>query len=136
MTHLTRTDCKRDNVKVYCPNATLLGFGLKHCKRGYWVVYETDNHKHVGRAIGRVTCEGKVYIELATASESFSSAFIRWVDPLEVREVRRAAPKRVFDFFADDAGWQPGAIFRALEHGVSDLPDQLQAIEKQPAFSE
>ena len=133
MTNLTRTDCIRDNVKVICPGANLIGFGMKHCKRGYWLRYESDNYSHIGRAIGRVTCEGKIYIEAAIASQDFSSAYIRWIDPAEVREVRRAAPKHVFNFFADDAGWQPNAIFRALEYGVSDLHDQLNADEKENA---
>jgi len=59
VTSLTRTDCIRDDVKVPCPNATLLGFGLGHCKRGFWVSFEIDNQHHIGRAIGRVTLRGQ-----------------------------------------------------------------------------
>jgi hypothetical protein len=129
-TTLTRTDCTRDDVRVPCPNATTLGFGLSYCKRGFWVEYEIDNQHHVGRAIGRVTCEGKVYIEVAQATLAFSTVHIRWIEPAHVREVRRAPPRHVFNFFADTSGWHPDAIFRALEYGVSDLHDQIDANEK------
>jgi hypothetical protein len=130
MTSLTRTDCKRDDVRVPCPNATLLGFGKGYCKRGFWVQYEIDNQHHVGRAIGRVACEGKTYIELAQATLAFSSAHVRWIDPASVKEVRPAPPRHVFNFFADGDGWHPDAIFRALEYGVSDLHAQMNAAEK------
>lgn len=136
MTKLTRSDCTRDNTRVPCPNATSLGFGLKYCKRGFWVEYEQDNQKFVGRAIGRVTCEGKVYIELAVASLGFSAAFVRWINPADVREVRRAPPRHVFNFFADTGGWQPEPIFRALEYGVSDLHDQMNAVEDERTSSD
>ncbi len=133
MTNLTRTDCKRDDVKVICPTAILIGFGIRHCKRGFWVQYEIDNQHFVGRSIGRVTCEGTIYIEVAQASNNFSSAFIRWVKPEDVREIRRSPPRKVFDFFADKGGWYPEAIFRALEYGVSDMHDQMQANEEAEA---
>jgi len=126
-----RTDCKRDNAQIICPNATMLGFGIRHCKRGFWVHFKDENDRErVGRAIGRVTCEGKVYIEVATAAENFSSAFIRWADPAKVLEIRRSPPRHVFNFFADTDGWQQDAIFRALEYGVSDLHDQMNANEE------
>jgi hypothetical protein len=64
---------------------------------------------------------------VAQATEDFSSVHIRWVDPNHVREVRRNPPRRVFEFFADREGWQPEPIFRALEYGVSDMHDQLDA---------
>jgi hypothetical protein len=124
---LTRTDCERDNVGVLCKNATTMGFGLRHCKRGNWVEYEVDDHRHVGRAIGRVRCEGKEYIELAVATLAFSAAFIRWIDPLTVKEVRKSPPRNVFKFFADTE-WQPAAVFAALEYGVSDLHDQYEGL--------
>lgn len=125
-TTLTRNDCTRDNVKVYCPNATSLGYGRHYCKCGFWVEYEVDSHKHVGRAIGRVTCEGIVYIELAVATLAFSSAHVRWVKPEDVREVRRAPPRKVFDFFASTDGWDPELVFKALEYVVSDMRDQME----------
>lgn len=125
-TTLTRTDCERDNVRVICRNASTLGFGQRNCKRGNWIEFEVDDHKYVGRAIGRVICEGREYIEAAVATLSFSAAHIRWVEPASVREVRRSPPRHVFNFFSDTDGWYPEAIFRALEYGVSDLHDQLE----------
>lgn len=124
MTTLTRTDCTRDNVAVICPNATLLGVGTRKCKRGAWLRYEIDNQSFTGRVIGRVTCEGKVFIELAQASIDFTHVYIRWIEPGQVREVRHSPPRAVFNFFAQD-DWKPEAVFAALEHGVSDMKDQL-----------
>ncbi len=133
-TTLTRPDCKRDNVKVICRGASLLGFGRLFCKRGNWVVYEIDNNKFVGRSLGRVTCEGITYIEVAQASESFSSVFIRWVKPEDVREVRPTSPKRVLEFFAvEHAMWCDNIprLLKEMEHGVSDSNDQLKAYDKE-----
>jgi hypothetical protein len=126
MTRLTRTDCTRDNVAVICPGASLLGFGTRKCKRGSWVTYELDDHRHHGRAIGRVTCEGRIWIEIAQASDGFSSAYIRWIDPAWVKEVRPVPPRAVFAFFAME-NWNPGDVFAALDYGVSDMRDQLDA---------
>lgn len=127
-TTLTRTDCKRDNVKVRCPNASLLGFGQLDCKRGNWIMFEYDDYARVGRSLGRVTCEGEVFIEAACASIDFTSVYIRWVRPEWVREIRAEAPKRVLHFFGVGAvSWCDSIqqIYREMEHGVSDLNDQL-----------
>src|SRR6266576_241951 len=105
-----RTDCKRDNVRVICPNASMLGFGTVTCKRGFWIHFTDENNSEsVGRVIGRVVCEGKVYIEVATANRDFSSVFIRWAIPANVLEIRRAVPSSVFAFFSD-SNWSPEAI--------------------------
>ena len=121
----TRSDCTRDNNFVYLPNASTLGFGLRKAKRGNWVQWESDNGHHVGRVIGRVICEGKVYIEVAKAALDFSSAYVRWVDPAKVRECRKNPPRRVFEFFAATTWDNPEDIHAALAYGVSDLHDQL-----------
>lgn len=123
-TTLTRTDCERDNVGVICPNATLLGFGERTSKRGKWIAFEQSNIHAVGRVVGRVTCEGKVYVEVACASQAFCSVFIRWIEPHEVKEIRPVPPSSVFEFFARD-DWMPDSVFRAMEYGVSDLKEQL-----------
>lgn len=125
-TTLTRKDCERDNVMVICPNATLLGFGTRRCKRGNWVVFEQQDLHWTGRVIGRVRCEGKTYIEVATAAPSMCSVYIRWIEPHEVKEIRPVPPKSVFDFLARD-DWNPADVFKAMEYGVSDLKEQLAA---------
>jgi hypothetical protein len=117
MTKLTRTDCERDNKKVRCPNASTIGFGLTHCKRGYWLLYQVDNFFFIGRAIGRVVCEGRELIEVAQASPDMHHAYIRWIEPEQVNEIRLAPPRHVFDFFAQ-ADWKPETVFAQLEHGV------------------
>lgn len=123
----TRTDCTRDNVAVYLPNATMLGFGQKKAKRGNWVRYEIDNHFFVGRVIGRVTCEGEVFVEVAQATLGFSAAHVRWIKPYDVRECRAKPPRAVFDFFAEE--WTSAEEIHAkLEYGVSDLQDQLEKV--------
>lgn len=120
----TRTDCERDNVAVRLPNATSLGFGLYKAKRGNWVQYEIDNHNFIGRVIGRVLCEGKVFIEVAQASLAFDHAYIRWIRPEDVRECRMNPPKTVFDFFTGE--WNnPEDIHAKLAYGVSDMKDQM-----------
>jgi len=133
-TTLTRTDCERDNQKVLCLNATLMGVGRRFCKRGNWVTLEIDNQKFIGRSLGRVVCEGVIYIELAQASIYFSSVHIRWVRPEEVREVRPTAPKRVLNFLSvDNNTWCDNVqkLYQEIEYGVSDIHDQLNAtVEK------
>lgn len=66
-TTLTRSDCKRDQGAVKCPNASLPGFGCRNAGPGNWIQYEQDSLCHVGRVIGRVVCESKIYIEVAVA---------------------------------------------------------------------
>ena len=120
----TRTDCTRDNVAVYLPNATTLGFGKRKAKRGNWVEYEVDNHHFVGRIISRVTCEGKVYVEVAQASPAFAHAYIGWIEPAQIRECRENPPRAVFDFFSGD--WSNVEDIHAkIAYGISDLRDQM-----------
>ena len=123
----TRTDCTRDNVAVHLPNATSLGFGQPKAKRGNWVMYEIDDHHFVGRVIGRVTCEGTVYVEVAQATLDFSSVHVRWIKPTDIRECRANPPRTVFEFFADEH-WNndPEQVHAKLAYGVSDLRDQLE----------
>jgi hypothetical protein len=122
------TTLTRDNIRVKCPNASSLGFGQLHCNRGNWVVFEIDDHHQFGRSIGRVICDGKIYIEMAVASTRFDSAYIRWIEPHQVREVRRAPPRAVFNFFAAET-WNPKEVFAQLEYGVSDLRDQMEGTQ-------
>ena len=123
----TRTDCTRDNVAVVAPNATLLGFGTRKVKRGNWVVYESsDGARFVGRVISRVTCEGKVYVEIAQAAENFGYVYIRWIEPEQVKECRASPPRNVFSFFSGSFD-DPETIHAQIEYGVSDMPDQLAA---------
>ena len=121
----TRTDCTRDNVAVFLPCATTLGFGKTKAKRGNWILYERDNHKFIGRVIGRVICEGVVYVEIAKASENFSHVFVGWVKPEEVKECREKPPRAVFAFFAGFEWHSADAIHAKLAYGVSDLKDQM-----------
>ena len=125
-TKLTRNDCTRDNVKVSCPNASTLGFGRSFAKRGHWLEYEIDNIKCIGRAIGRVICEGKIYIEVAQASLSFSCVHVRWINPGDVRESRRNPPRSIFTFLSQET-WEPESIFPAMEYGISDMKDQMSS---------
>lgn len=132
----TRRDCTRDNRACHLPNASTLGFGCWKAKRGNWIVYESDDgSKHCGRVIARVLCEGAVYLEIAQASESFDSAFVRWVKPEMVRQCRASPPYTVFDFFR--SAWKnPDDIHAMLAYGVSDMRDQLAAraaLEKESA---
>jgi hypothetical protein len=128
-TRLTRDDCERDDVKVFCPNATTLGFAGRFAKRGYWVQCAQNGVNHQGRIIGRVTCERKIYVEVAVASPCFSYVCVRWFEPHEVCEIRRAVPRKVFEFFARD-NWEPREVFAALDYGVSDLADQKKLHEQ------
>jgi hypothetical protein len=127
----TRTDCKRDNNLVYLPNAAKYGFGLTKASRGNWIRYATDDdseHSFVGRVISRVTCEGKIFIEIAQASLDFSCAYVRWIKPEQVRECRKNPPRSVFEFFAANNWDNPEDIHAALAYGVSDLQDQYNKV--------
>lgn len=124
LTTTTRQDCTRDNVAIFLPSASTLGFGRFKAKRGNWVMYEIDNHHFVGRVIGRVVCEGIAYVEVAQASQDFSHAYVRWIKPSDVRECRENPPRSVFEFFAGE--WTDiEKIHDALAYGVSDMKDQL-----------
>jgi hypothetical protein len=122
----TRTDCIRDNRAIPLPNASTLGFGLWKAKRGCWIVYEQSGFKHCGRSVGRVTCEGKTYVEVAVISLEHGGAHIRWIDPAEVRTCRRAPPKRTFDFICGD--WSDmQSLSDQMAHGFSLEPADMQA---------
>ena len=120
----TRTDCERSFTAVKLPNARLEGFGKRFAQPGNWIVYENADFHHVGRVICSVVCEGKTYVEIAQASIDFGSAFVRWIDPVWVKECRKSPPKTVFEFFSGDWG-SPEEIHAKLAYGVSDLKDQM-----------
>ncbi|HKD44682.1 MAG TPA: hypothetical protein VKD24_03415 [Candidatus Angelobacter sp.] len=121
----TRADCTRDNVAVGLPNATSLGFGRRTAKRGNWVHYERNDLQYIGRVIGRVECDGVTYLEVAEASLTFSTAYVRWIYPADIRECRANPPRTVFAFFASDDWSDPEKIHAQLAYGVSDVRDQL-----------
>lgn len=120
-----RKDCKRDNVKVIARNATLLGFATRVVKRGCWIVfdYEGLSTQCFGRVVGRVTCEGKVYVEVVTMFAGGQIPAIRWIDPDTILECNKSPPCEIFVWICGE--WNnPGIILTRLEK--IGFPDYLQ----------
>jgi hypothetical protein len=111
----TRADCTRDNRKIPLPRASLLGMGKRFAKRGDWIRAEVSGYPTCGRVIGRVTCEGKVFVEVA-ALGSIDSPYVKWLDPAEVRECVSSPPRRIWEWISGD--WtDPEAIHARLAKG-------------------
>ena len=120
----TRSDCTRDNRKTICPNSTGLGFSSNVAKRGNWITWEVDNHKHCGRVVGRVHCEGKTYIEVIATGVEFSAAHVRWINPADVRS---CYPMPNLDVIAFMTGaWSdPDAILTRAARGFAFTSGQI-----------
>ncbi len=125
----TRLDCERDNIATVCRNASTLAFNVITAKCGRWIMYEIDNHKNVGRVICRVTCQGVIYLEVAQLAEDLTFAYIRWIEPFQVREIKITPPAHLLAWItADD--WSPATVHRDLasgSHMARDLDRSLAA---------
>ena len=94
----TRDDCTRDNRATILPNASLLGFSTNEAKRGSWVLYEHMEQLHAGRVVGRVHCEGTIYLEIITTDAAMTFAAVRWINPTAVKACFPAPNRQVFEF--------------------------------------
>jgi hypothetical protein len=111
-----RTDCTRDNQQVILPNASLLGYSTNRAKRGSWIVFEGESRLAAGRVVGRVHCEGKTYLEVIVTDAGLTMAYVRWIDPVCVRECYSQPHRRVFEFLMGE--WRdPDTILRTACNG-------------------
>lgn len=116
----TRTDCERDNVAVKLPNSSSLGFSIAEAKSGYWIMYEKDDRHFIGRVICRVTCDLQIWLEIAQLSECGTHCYIRWIDPMWVKECREKPPRRPFDWITSEK-WEPQQVHDDLNYGGAQL---------------
>ena len=121
-----RTDCTRDNKKVRLPNARHSGFCVTFAKRGFWITSTMMSDEHVGRVVGRVVCEGKVYVEAIMLSTDLQHAFARWIDPETIQSCHRHSPHECMAFML--GAWdEPADIIHASEQGF--VKDAVAAYE-------
>lgn len=112
-----RTDCTRDNRKIPLPNASLVASGLGAAKRGNWVSYRQEGAAgNVGRVVGRVVADGRVYVEIIALLGAADCPAVRWVDPAEISLCQPVPPRRIFEFICGD--WSsPADILARVERG-------------------
>jgi hypothetical protein len=116
-----RTDCTRDNRAVLLPNASLLGYGLIHAKRGRWVRFDQGPgfEGHHGRVIGRVLADGLVYVEIIALLGNLDCPAVRWINPMHITECVESPPRHIFDFICGE--WSnPADILARVQHGFAE----------------
>lgn len=83
--------------KVFLPNTYRGGSGVSHARPGYWLTWLDANRMRNGRVLGRIDksdgddCEG--FIAVMALSDNATHAYIRWVNPVDVRECHEAPPR-------------------------------------------
>jgi hypothetical protein len=111
-----RTDCVRDNVKVFCANVRAVAYSTPWAKRGYWISCDYAGARRIGRVIGRITCEGKVYVETVLLATDGQSAYVRWIEPEWIETCVRHSPRELFAFMLGE--WtEPADIIARAEGG-------------------
>jgi hypothetical protein len=111
-TPYTRPDCLRDNVRVFLPFATTLGYAKQHARRGDWLTCKGPEHVQYARVVGRVRCEGKTYIEAVMLYGAGMSPILRWIAPEDVRECREIPPREVMAFMFGEWEDMPAILDR------------------------
>jgi hypothetical protein len=86
--------------KVYLPNASTLGFGVRYAKPGSWITWETDGcAPNTGRVLGRIdetardgleNCDG--WLAVMALSRDMGHAHVRWVNPADVYQCQESPP--------------------------------------------
>lgn len=105
-TSLTRSDCVRDNIGVLLNHLPYISYLSNVVKRGYWVGWnhceKYTTFSQSGRAIGRVTCEGKVYVEVVEFSPETDIVLIKWILPEDITYCRKTPPTNALNFMQRD----------------------------------
>ena len=121
MSYGTRTDCERNNRAVPVPNVfKYSGISLGRAKRGHWITWQSEGSEHCGRVVGRVTCEGTIYVEVMALSYGANSAYVRWIDPNNVTSCQAVPPTEIFRFLCGDWTDAHAILTRASQGFVSD----------------
>ncbi len=144
-----RKDCKIDNRKVFCHNASTLGFTHGYyCKRGAMVLYKEglDGQYQIGRSLGRITAletiedihgtkrvVEKNYILMAQLSSDATHVYERWIDPALVYRIYDS-PKNLAEWFFTDGPtrYDVETTRRLMEHGTIS-ESHIHLVEKRVA---
>jgi hypothetical protein len=86
---------KYDRRQVVCPNSSCLGYSSNIAKPGYWVATESN----LGRVLGRVN--GSMLAVVFLGMEA-TSAFVRWVDPKDIRACYEKPPRNLLAWITSD----------------------------------
>jgi hypothetical protein len=124
---IMRTDCTRDNVKVYCTNVRVVACGTPWAKRGHWISCDYSGARRIGRVIGRVICEGKIYVETVLLALDGQAAYVAWIEPEWIETCVRHSPREIFAFMLGE--WkEPADIIARAEGGfIRDASDAYRA---------
>lgn len=137
-----------DNRRVYCPNASHLGYDLWFAKRGNFIVWQHEDGGpySVGRSLGRIAwaepsgdvndtevCSG--YIAVLAFTMGLDFGYIRWVKPSDVRRtdfLRYISRKTLPNYYdvADMADY--GSM---SDHYVKGCEDRLRERKSNPAYT-
>ena len=114
-----------DNKVVIAPNASLLGYGRRKVKRGDVFTYDNgDGQTHVARSLGRISKiddgmeDARGWIVALVLGAAADHAFVRWIDPRWVREVRDAPAKFAAFFFSAELPHSPDMLLKLAEYGT------------------
>jgi hypothetical protein len=81
-----------------------------------------DGFPVIGRAVGRVVCEGREYIE-AVMLCSGVNVTLRWIEPRNVLACYRVPPRNVLRWLTSES-WNARYVLSSLEYGVSDTDNR------------
>lgn len=120
------TDCKIDNRKVACSNASLIAGGTYFLKAGMLFTYETGAGIAVARSLGRVSASASQagglavdgWILAMVLSDDCSFVFERWVNPADVRRIIASPSKMAAFFFAPELAYDAQMIRRLMAYGT------------------
>lgn len=115
----TRTDCKRDNVRVIAPRSSRLGYSRHYTSRGFWILGESSLGQQYGRVLGRVRCEGEVYVEAMMLCGAAMNPVLRWLDPADIRESYAEPPRAVLQWIMGDWSDPAALVDKAYSGGLS-----------------
>jgi hypothetical protein len=113
----TRTDCTRDNRKVYLPHASSLGYDLKWSKRGRWIQTNQDGNCQIARVVGRVVCERVEYVEAIAVLGLLNIPAIRWYLPHHIMQCSDGIPNSVVQFMFTEKWKDPEYILKRCMRG-------------------
>lgn len=131
---------RMDGRKVICPKASLLGYSSNVARPGSWIVYlDHDANRRVARVLGRIAevednpeCRG--WLAVVSPSTCMTAAYVRWIDPADVRECYAQPPQQLLSWLMGDWPTSKAGRERVVamgEHGT--LSEAFIATRDDPA---
>jgi len=131
-TNATRADCVRDNVGVRLPLACFYNGGVTVARRGMWIEVGPTyrGREFLGRVLGRVRCEGRVYVEVIAALGIRCTPCVRWVEAAHITGCLRVPPAAALAFLCGEWRDMPRVVARATD----GIPDEAARVARDAAI--